>query len=76
MKKSLRGISIVLVAMLLISGANLGAQDALWMRYPAISPDGEDIAFSYKGNLYTVSSDGGRALPLTMHPAYDFYPVW
>ena len=46
------------------------------MRYPSISPDGEYIVFSYQGNIYRVDSNGGRAIPLTMHPAYDFHPVW
>ena len=31
------------------------AQDApLWMRHCAISPDGTTIAFTYKGDIYTV----------------------
>jgi len=28
------------------------AQPALWLRYPAISPDGRTVAFSYHGNLW------------------------
>ena len=53
------------------------AQDApLWMRYPAISPDGSEIAFSFKGDIYKVSTSGGQAIPLTMHNAHDFMPVW
>ena len=54
------------------------AQDSLpkWMRYPAISPDGLTIVFSYKGDLYTVPSSGGKASVLTLHEAHDFKPVW
>jgi len=48
----------------------------LWMRYSAISPDGETIVFSFQGDLYTVPSAGGDASLLTIHPAYDFSPVW
>ncbi|MBN1251525.1 MAG: PD40 domain-containing protein [Bacteroidales bacterium] len=48
----------------------------LWMRYPSISPDGKTIAFSYKGNIFTVSSSGGEAKAITIHPAYDYKPVW
>jgi tricorn protease len=48
----------------------------LWMRYTAISPDGQTIAFTYKGDLYTVPTNGGRAYPLTLHEGYDFMPVW
>ncbi|MEP6765910.1 MAG: peptidase S41, partial [Gemmatimonadaceae bacterium] len=49
---------------------------ASWMRYPAISPDGKTIAFTFKGDLYKVSSSGGAATPLTTHTANDFMPVW
>ncbi len=48
----------------------------LWMRYPAISPDGQSIVFSYKGDLYKVAASGGNAVALTMHEAHDYYPVW
>ena len=52
------------------------AAGASWMRYPAISPDGRTIVFTYKGDLYKVSSAGGTATPLTTHTANDFMPVW
>jgi Tol biopolymer transport system component len=48
----------------------------LWLRYPSISPDGKQIVFSYKGDLYKVASTGGSALPLTLHAAHDHMPVW
>ena len=48
----------------------------LWMRYPAISPDGKQIVFSYKGDLYKVNHSGGTAVPLTLHEGHDFMPVW
>ncbi|MDE6878379.1 MAG: peptidase S41 [Odoribacter sp.] len=67
--------TITLALLLTVSG--VWAQgNALWMRYPAISPDGKTIAFNYKGDIYTVSSEGGRATQLTTHPAYDGQAVW
>ncbi|WP_421920645.1 S41 family peptidase [Marinifilum sp.] len=48
----------------------------LWLRYPAISPNGETIVFEYGGDLFTVSSKGGVAYPLTTNKAYDYKPVW
>ena len=48
----------------------------LWMRYPAISPDGSQIAFCYKGDIYTVPVSGGEAKQITMHIAHDYMPVW
>lgn len=47
-----------------------------WMRYPAISPDGKQIVFTYKGDLYVVPAEGGAANRLTFHQAHDFMPVW
>lgn len=53
-----------------------GQSAALWLRYPAISPDGNTIVFSYQGDLYRVSAEGGPATLLTVHESYDFMPVW
>ncbi|MDP4198105.1 MAG: S41 family peptidase [Bacteroidota bacterium] len=67
---------------IVISGSSLFAQTSaidnhpLWMRYPAISPDGNTIAFEYQGDIYTVPSAGGRATAIVTHDAYDFSPVW
>ncbi|MDV7393328.1 hypothetical protein RZS08_18285, partial [Arthrospira platensis SPKY1] len=47
-----------------------------WVRWPAISPDGAHIVFTYKGNLYRVASGGGDAQQLTTHPAHDYRAVW
>ena len=44
-------------------------QPPLWLRYPAISPDGKTIVFSFKGDLYKVAAAGGEATPLTLHEA-------
>lgn len=48
----------------------------LWLRYPAISPDGKEVAFTYGGDLYKVSTSGGHATRLTTHEAYDNRPIW
>lgn len=54
----------------------LSADNASWLRYPSISPDGKIVAFSYKGDIYLVDSEGGEARQLTSNPAYDYSPVW
>ncbi len=60
-----------------VFASSLFAQNSpLWMRYPAISPNGETIAFSFGGDLYTVPAMGGEAKMLTINDAYDFMPVW
>jgi hypothetical protein len=49
----------VFVLLFLASVAS-AAEPALWLRYPAISPDGETVIFSYRGDIYRVSSSGGQ----------------
>ena len=56
--------------------SGIADNSSLWMRYPAISPDGQTIVFSFQGDLFTVSARGGEAKHLTVHQAYDFRPVW
>lgn len=65
-------LSILCISSLLISATS----SPNWMRYCSISPDGTQIAFTYKGNIYTVPSKGGRASILTTHPAHDTHPIW
>jgi len=45
-------------------------------RFPAISPEGDVIAFSYMGDLWTVPVTGGKATQLTNHSAYEREPIW
>jgi Tol biopolymer transport system component len=67
--------------LLLVSGIAffalvLAQENPLWLRYPAISPDGATILFTYKGDIYSVPSSGGDARPLTISESYEFLPVW
>jgi len=71
------GLVLVFVLVLLAAtGAAVGSETALWLRYPAISPDGETIAFNYRGDLWRVPVAGGHAVQLTVHEAHEFMPVW
>ena len=54
---------------------NLSAQP-LWMRHNVISPQGDKIAFCYKGDVYVVNANGGKALQITTNAAYDGDPIW
>ena len=62
--------------MLGVGCVSLQAMTPLWMRDAAISPDGSEIAFCYKGDIYRVNAKGGEALRLTTQPSYESTPVW
>ena len=40
-------------------------------QFPALSPDGDWLVFSWAGDLWITSSDGGAATRLTSHPASE-----
>ena len=71
----MKKILLALIAPLATASA-MAQSDPLWMRFPAISPDGKAVAFSYKGDIWTVPANGGQARQITTNPAYDAYPVW
>lgn len=52
------------------------AATPLWMRDVKISPDGQQIAFCYKGDIYKVATTGGTAVRLTTQDSYESVPVW
>jgi Tol biopolymer transport system component/C-terminal processing protease CtpA/Prc len=66
----------ILVFIALLIGATPLLAQPLWMRYPAISPDGAQIAFCYQDDIWLVPATGGEAKPITRHEAHDFMPVW
>lgn len=61
---------------LAITALTVYAATPLWMRDIRISPDGTEIAFCYKGDVYKVSSRGGTAMQLTTQDSYESTPVW
>ena len=64
-------------ALLLTIGMTAAAQETpLWLRRNAISPDASQIAFTYKGDIYIVDAEGGKARQLTTNQAYDSNPMW
>ena len=67
---------ILPAAAALLVSLTLTAETPSWIRKNAISPDGKTLAFSYKGDIYTVPATGGEARQLTSNPAYESDPVW
>jgi len=68
--------NLILLLFLVISTALSAQETPKWMRYSAISPDGTQIVFTYKGDLYKVPTTGGDAVQLTYHDAHDYMAVW
>ncbi|MBN2287752.1 MAG: PD40 domain-containing protein [Candidatus Glassbacteria bacterium] len=69
-----------LIAALTLFTALPAAGEARWgapfLRHPAPDPQGRRIAFSHGGDIWIVPAGGGAARRLTVHEAYDAYPVW
>ncbi len=70
MKKLLTCLALSFVA------ASSYAATPLWLRDVQISPDGTEIAFCYKGDIYKVPSNGGTATQLTTQASYECSPIW
>ncbi|MDE6342668.1 MAG: peptidase S41, partial [Muribaculaceae bacterium] len=68
--------SFIIGTLCLAAASAASAESPLWLRDVAISPDGSSIAFTYKGDIYTVSPSGGEARQLTSDAAFDSKPVW
>ena len=66
----------LLTCMALGFAASSFATTPLWMRDVQISPDGTEIAFSYKGDIYKVSAQGGKAVQLTTQSSLENRPIW
>lgn len=55
---------------------SLTATTPMWLRQVKISPNGQEIAFSYKGDIWKVAATGGTAVRLTSQDSYESYPLW
>lgn len=62
-------------SLLLLACATLAApaEEARLLRFPSIC--GEQIAFVYAGDIWTVAAGGGEARRLTSHPGRELFPV-
>lgn len=67
----MKSLLCILTAFTIFVGAAYG-----YVLQPAISPDGKEVAFCYQGDIWTVSSKGGRPYRVTVHEGYDSNPRW
>ncbi len=68
--------TIAFLALVVTGVCSYAAESPLWLRNTAISPDGKTIAFTYRGDIFTVPATGGAARQITSDKAYDTAPVW
>jgi len=73
--KTQRWLYLALTVLILTASTSLAAE-VFMPRYPALSPDGQTVVFSFQGDLWSVSSAGGQARRLTAHEAYDAYAIF
>ena len=62
---------LILSVMILAQLSLHGQDEARLLRFPAIH--GNQIVFTYAGDLYTVSAEGGIARKLTNHAGYEMF---
>ncbi len=63
----------LLLAIAFSASISLNAADeARLLRFPATN--GNDVVFSYAGDLYSVPLNGGEARRLTSHEGYEIFP--
>ncbi len=72
----LRRLLLLCPLALLTVGVTAAQDTDPFLRHPAVHPNGEQVAFSYQGDLWTVSAEGGTADRLTIHEAYEGHPRW
>ena len=81
MKKLITSLALALTA---LSGY---AITPLWMRDARISPNGTEIVFCYKGDIYKVPAQGGTAVQprlvarrkancICQRPEWEFRPLY
>jgi tricorn protease len=87
MKRSFSALVVAFIAVILLPCAGLdartggdagqahagsgAAQDAYFLSYPCLSPDGQTVVFSYEGDLWKTGTHGGQAVRLTAMPGYE-----
>lgn len=70
---------LIMAASVALMTLGAGAADSntpLWLRNVKISPDGQTVAFTYKGDIWTVPVSGGEARRLTTQTSYETSPIW
>jgi tricorn protease len=68
----IRSILLTIFSAFWLFTTALAQDEARLLRFPTIH--GDQLVFSYAGDLYTVNSNGGHARKLTSHIGYEMFP--
>jgi tricorn protease len=66
--------NLIAVFVCLITVATCAAEPIRLANNPALSPDGQQLAFDWNGDIWSVSVNGGTAKQLTAHSGRDRQP--
>ncbi len=66
----------LLLFLFLLSFSIQSQNESVFARFPAISPDGNSLTFSYQGDIWVGPMNGGQAFRITIHEAYESKPMW
>ena len=75
-RQLLRAVLAIALAGMWTTAKAENAVTPLWLRDVQVSPDGTQVAFCYKGDIYKVPAGGGEAQRLTTQDSYECSPVW
>jgi len=65
-------LTLCLLSLIFSTASFSHAEEARLLRFPAIH--GDQVVFTYAGDLYTVNSKGGVARRLTSHSGFEMFP--
>ena len=72
----MNGKKTLTILLTLIISLTMFANNSNFVRYPALNNNGSQLAFSFQGDIWSVSTNGGKATRLTIHEAYEGWPFW
>lgn len=67
----MRNLILTMAALIIFPFAALTQDEARLLRFPAIH--GDQVVFTYAGDLYTVAKSGGMARKLTNHDGFEMF---
>lgn len=73
-RRSMPSVLLKLAVLMLCSSAALAQTETRFTAYPALTPDGQTVIFSYEGDLWKVGAGGGEANRISAMPGNEINP--